>query len=89
MTITYQISIESDNWSDGDIIAESTDYDAILKQYHEYLGECLMDSVIDNNPVDYVCIEYWSDPDDDNPTVAVEYIFNEPDRTTEEVSQGH
>ena len=76
--ITYDLCIESGNWSDGETIASSTDYEAILKQYHEYLGECLMDSQIDNNPVDYVCIEYYSNPEDDNPEVAIEYTFNEP-----------
>jgi hypothetical protein len=85
--IAFQLLYEYGEYTHGDILATSTDYDAIEKQFHEFLGECLMDSVVGNNSVDYVCIEtidveFDSDgfpcTDDDNPVVALEYIFNEP-----------
>ena len=52
--IAFQLLYEYGEYTHGDILATSTDYDAIEKQFHEFLGECLMDS--DNN-VDYVAIE--------------------------------
>ena len=69
------------NWTDADELAQSTDYDALLKQFHEFLGEYLMESVIGNNNVDYVSIESCWDMDDDDDEVGevcIEYIFNEP-----------
>ena len=85
--IAYQLSYEYLNWTHGDIIEVSTDYDALEKQMHEFLGACLMDAAIGNNDVDYVCIEqvdieFDSDgnqaTDDDNPECVYEYTFNEP-----------
>ena len=85
--IAFQLLYEYGEYTHGDILATSTDYDAIEKQFHEFLGECLMDSVVGNNSVDYVCIETidvefdsdgYPSTDDDNPVVALEYIFNEP-----------
>ena len=87
MTIAYQLVIECANYKHSDIIETSTDYDGLLKRFHEYLGECLMDSVVGDNPVDYVCIETidveldsdgFPITDDENPVVAIEYIFNQP-----------
>ena len=80
MTITYELSIEMNNWTDGEELAQSTDYDALLKQFHEFLGECLMESVIGNNNVDYVSIESYNDiyDDDEVGEVCIEYTFNEP-----------
>ena len=85
--IAYQITYEYGDWTHGDILNTSTDYDAIEKEYHEFLGVCLMDSVIDNNQVDYVCLETidiefdedgFPSTDDDDPVVVLEYVFNEP-----------
>ena len=82
--IAFQLLYECENYSHGDVIVTSTDYDSVEKQFHQFLGQCLMD--LDNN-VDYVAIEtidieFDSDgfpsTDDDNPVVALEYIFNEP-----------
>ena len=82
--IAFQLLYECEAYSHGDVIVTSTDYDAVEKQFHQFLGECLMDS--DNN-VDYVAIETidvefdddgFPSTDDDNPVVALEYIFNEP-----------
>jgi hypothetical protein len=87
MAICFQLSCEEAGWTHGTILEQSTDYDSLLKLFHEFLGECLMESVIGNNNVDYVCIETveceFDDEgniivDDDNPVVAIEYTFNEP-----------
>ena len=75
--IRYQLITESEEWSVADVVNTSTDYDSLLKEYHELLGECLMESVIDNNNVDYVCIESVREGEDVG-EVCVEYIFNEP-----------
>ena len=86
MTIAYQLCYECANWTHGGILNTSTDYDTLEKQYHEFLGECLMDSVVKNNDVDYVCIEMidveFDDDghpatDDDNPVCVLEYTFND------------
>ena len=77
MTIAYQLAYEYGDYTHADIIETSTDYDALLKQFHEFLGECLMDSVIDNNSVDYVCIEAIENGEDIG-EVCIEYIFNQP-----------
>ena len=74
--IQYQLSYEYGDYAHNDIIETSTDYDALVKKFHEFLGECLMESVIDNNDVDYVCIELL-----DNDKVIdchLDYTFNQP-----------
>ena len=76
--ISFQLIYECEDYSHGDVIVTSTDYDSVEKQFHEFLGQCLMDSVIDNNNVDYVAIETIDGEDDDEPVVALEFIFNHP-----------
>ena len=77
MSISYQIAYEYGEYTHSDIYETSTDYDALLKKFHEFLGECLMDSAIDNNNVDYVCIEAIENGEDVG-SVCIEYIFNHP-----------
>lgn len=90
MTIAWQLVYEFNNYEDGAELFTSRDYELVEKEFHEFLGKCLMESVIGNNDVDYVAIEtidveFDSDgnliPDDDNDDdgeVAIEYIFNQP-----------
>ena len=72
----YQLVTESNNYTQTDIIAQSAEFEPLEKLFHELLGQCLMESVIDNNDVDYVCIELL-----DNDKVIdchLDYTFNEP-----------
>ena len=87
MTIAYQLLYECEDYTHGDVLVTSTNYDDVVEKFHHFLGVCLMDDVIGNNNVDYVCIETinveldddgFPITDDDNPVVALEYIFNEP-----------
>ena len=82
--IAFQLIYECAEWTHGGVIVTSPDYDSVLKQYHEFIGECVTDS--DSN-VDYVAIETidvefdddgYPSTDDDNPVVANDYTFNEP-----------
>lgn len=86
MTLAYQLSYECGEYTHGDVLVTSTDYDDVVEKFHHFLGVCLMDDAIGNNSVDYVCIETidvefdddgFPCTDDDNPVVALEYIFND------------
>ena len=73
----YQLVTESNNYTQTDVIAQSPEFETLEKLFHELLGQCLMESVIDNNDVDYVCIEIL---DDNNEVLDcyLDYTFNDP-----------
>ena len=72
----YQLVTESNNYTQTDVIAQSTEFEPLEKLFHELLGQCLMESVIDNNDVDYVCIELLVN--DDVIDCQLDYTFNDP-----------
>lgn len=73
----YQLVAQSDNWSNTEVIAKSEEFEPLEKLFHELLGQCLMESVIDNNDVDYVCIEILEG--DEVIDCYLDYTFNDPE----------
>ena len=72
----YQLATESNNYTQTDVIAQSEEFEPLEKLFHELLGQCLMESVIDNNDVDYVCIELLDN--DEVIDCHLDYTFNYP-----------
>ena len=73
----YQLVTESNNYTQTNIIAQSAEFEPLEKLFHELLGQCLMDSVIDSNDVDYVCIEILDN--DEVLDCYLDYTFNDPE----------
>ena len=74
--IMYQLTTESLNYTRTEVIAQSEEFEPLEKLFHELLGQCLMESVIGNNDVDYVCIELLDN--DEVIDCHLDYTFNEP-----------
>ena len=72
----YQLVTESNDYSQTDVIAQSEEFEPLEKLFHELLGQCLMESVIDNNDVDYVCIELLDG--EEIIDCHLNYTFNSP-----------
>ena len=72
----YCLSYEYLDYSHREDIATSEEFEPLEKLFHEFLGQCLMDSVIGNNNVDYVCIELLDG--DEIIDCYLDYTFNAP-----------
>ena len=72
----YQLATESNNYTKTEVIAKSEEFEPLEQLFHELLGQCLMESVINNNVVDYVCIELLDG--DEVIDCHLDYTFNYP-----------